>query len=100
MKEEYFLGKNEIESDLLDSGWKLMNDSLQKEYVFKTFIEVIDFLNILWGFFEEVHHHPDFTVRYNRITFFLRSHEEKRITEKDFIVAQLIENVHLCLANR
>jgi len=100
MQEEYYLSKKEIEDDLFESGWKLENNSLQKEYVFRNFVEVIDFLNILWSFFEEMHHHPDFTVRFNRISFSIRSHEKNMVTEKDFVAAQLIENVYLCLAER
>jgi len=100
MKEEYFLGKKELETSLLRAGWKRENNSLNKDFRLRNFIEVVDFINILSGYFEEMHHHPDFSVTYNCIQFSLISHNVGKVTEIDFVVAQLIETVYLSLTNR
>ena len=92
--------KSELEHDIFGAGWKIKDGYIQKEYLFHAFVEVIDFLNILWSFFEEIHHHPDFTVRFNKISFFLRTHEKNKITKKDYILAEVIENVYFCLTER
>lgn len=80
----------EILQDL--PGWELKNDKISKKFEFEGFPESVDFINNLVPFLQEMDHHPDIQISYNKILFKLTSHEEgNKVTEKDILVAKEIE---------
>jgi len=42
---------------------------------------------------EEMDHHPDILIEYNRVRFTLRTHSEGGVTEKDFELAYRIDKI-------
>lgn len=87
------LPKEEIETNLKKiSGWKLKDNMIQKDYQFPNFLEALKFINNLSKSFEEISHHPDIHIYYNKINFSLYTHDAgDKITPIDFTVANEIE---------
>jgi thiol peroxidase len=74
--------------------WDLVdNTSIRKKYVFKTFGEAKTFLDILAAVAEEQGHHPGFVLNYNRLEVSLTTHAAKGLTENDFTMAQIIDQI-------
>jgi len=65
---------------------------LEKQYIFSDFVTVIEFVNVLWSFFEEAGRYPDFKVSNNVIYFSVRF--SKRVKEEDLMIVSLIDNVY------
>ena len=68
--------------------WSLTGDVIQRTYQLKDFIAAIKFVNRIADRAEEVQHHPDILVRYNKVTLSLSTHDAGGITQKDFDFAQ------------
>jgi len=69
-------------------GWERQGDALVRTYVFKNFREAIAFVNRVAELAEEARHHPDITIRYNRVQLLLTTHEAGGITERDIALAR------------
>ncbi len=75
-------------------GWQLVEDKkIVKEFKFKDFIEAKYFLDILAVISEEQNHHPAFTLTYNKLKVTLTTHSSGGLTENDFIIAKIIDDV-------
>ncbi len=72
-------------------GWAREGDSLMKSFTFRTFPEGIGFVDRVALVAEELAHHPDITINYNRVTMTLSTHDEGGVTAKDVALAQRIE---------
>jgi 4a-hydroxytetrahydrobiopterin dehydratase len=68
-------------------GWERQGDALVRTYVFKNFREAMAFVNRVAELAEEARHHPDITIRYNRVQLLLTTHEAGGITERDIALA-------------
>jgi len=88
--------KPEVERLLsLCPGWQLVDDKkITKEFKFKDFIEAKYFLDILALIAEEQGHHPTFTLIYNKLKITLTTHASGGLTENDFIMAQIIDEIN------
>jgi 4a-hydroxytetrahydrobiopterin dehydratase len=69
-------------------GWERQGDALVRTYVFKNFREAMAFVNRVAELAEEARHHPDITIRYNRVQLLLITHEAGGITERDIALAR------------
>jgi len=89
------LPKSEVDRLLsLCPGWQLVDDKkITKEYKFKDFKEAKYFLDILALIAEEQGHHPTFTLIYNKLKITLTTHASGGLTENDFIMAQIIDEI-------
>lgn len=75
-------------------GWQLVEDKkLVKEFKFKDFIEAKYFLDIISVIAEEQGHHPTFTLIYNKLKVTLTTHAAGGLTENDFIMAKIIDEL-------
>ena len=74
------------------NGWKRAGDALAKEFRFATFREAIVFVNRVAGLADQVNHHPDIDIRYNRVKVLLSTHDAEGITERDLELAQAIDH--------
>lgn len=74
-------------------GWIIENNVLGKEFVFKDFFTVIQFINevALWS--EKYKHHPVWTNNYNKLKITLFTDSENSITEKDYQLASKINDI-------
>jgi 4a-hydroxytetrahydrobiopterin dehydratase len=86
------LSKNDVQSRLSAlSGWTLKGDEIEKEFQFADFAGSMAFVNKVAGAAEAMDHHPDISIKYNRVGLTLSTHSEGGLTEKDFALAGQID---------
>ena len=90
------LGEGEIK-DLISEvpSWSLKNGHLYKSFKFKNFVESIKFVNSVAKISEDEGHHPDISIRYNKVELDLWTHAVKGLSENDFILAAKINLIIL-----
>lgn len=74
-------------------GWKLRSKQISKLYVFEDFMQGIKFIDRVARLAEEMNHHPDIDIRYNKIRLTLTTHDEGGLTMKDFRLASKIDRI-------
>lgn len=92
------LSKEEINSRLLQiQDWIQEGRFIQRSFSFATFMEAMAFVNQVAKLSEEMDHHPDITINYDRVTFSLTTHSIGGLTKRDFRLAGQIDNLpHSC----
>ena len=74
-------------------GWEREGDAIVREFEFSNFVGSVDFVNRLTPVAEEMNHHPDLSISWNKVKVSLSTHSEGGITENDFKLATKIESV-------
>jgi len=75
-------------------AWELVEGKkLVKEFKFKDFVEAKYFLDIISIIAEEQAHHPTMTIIYNKLKVTLTTHAAGGLTENDFIMAKIIDEI-------
>ena len=77
-------------------GWSINTKEiprLTKQFTFKNFIEAMEFVNMVAKLAEEVNHHPDISISYNKVVLTLTTHDRKGLTDKDSNLAGKIESL-------
>ena len=74
-------------------GWKLVKGHIQKNYMFKDFVEASSWLEKIKFLAEAQGHHPDIHWSWNTITLDLYTHAIKGLSENDFILAAKINEL-------
>ncbi|MSR37005.1 MAG: 4a-hydroxytetrahydrobiopterin dehydratase [Gemmatimonadetes bacterium] len=74
------------------SGWKREGDAIAKEFKFPAFRDAIVFVNRVAGLADDMNHHPDIDIRYDKVKLRLSSHDAGGVTERDLTLAQAIEH--------
>ena len=69
------------------SEWIELNNQIQRTYAFDDFIASMKFVNAIAEYAEQVQHHPDMLIRYNKVTLTVSTHDANGITNKDFELA-------------
>ncbi len=88
------LSESQVADKLTDlEGWSDLNGSIQRTYSFDDFPAAIDFVNAIARRAEEVQHHPDILVRYNKVTLTLSTHDAGGVTGKDFDFAKSADRI-------
>jgi 4a-hydroxytetrahydrobiopterin dehydratase len=77
-----------------ESTWNESN-TLSRSFSFRTYSQVIDFVNRVFLKAEEKNHHPEMHVRYNEVYVLLTTHESGEVTERDRMLAKEIEVVYI-----
>ena len=83
-------------SDLLLSKkleWKIIGDTIQREFVFENFIEAFGFMTRVAILAEKQNHHPEWSNVYNKVTITLTTHDAGGVTEKDLKLASSIKKL-------
>ena len=75
--------------------WKLSGELMVRTYLFKDFPAAIKFVNAAAGQAEQVWHHPDIDIRWNKVTLALTTHDAGGLTEKDFDLARKFDALSL-----
>ena len=65
-------------------NWSLNSDSLQRTFRFDDFLASMAFVDRIAQLAEQMQHHPDIMIRYNKVTLTLTTHDAGGITENDF----------------
>jgi len=89
------LPKDTIEKLLAQHrGWQLVEDKkISKDFKFKDFPEAKYFVDLVAVTAEEQGHHPAITIVYNKVKIALTTHAAGGLTENDFIMARLIDEL-------
>jgi thiol peroxidase len=89
------LNNDEINKLLRDTPqWQVIdNTKLVREFTFKDFIEAKYFLDLLAIIAEEQQHHPNFTLIYNKLKVTCTTHTSHGLTNNDFVMARVINEV-------
>jgi thiol peroxidase len=90
------LAKEKIEELIAKAnGWEVIEDKkITKEFNFKDFQEAKYFLDLVSLIAEEQNHHPNFTLVYNRLKITCTTHAIGGLSENDFIIARIIEELN------
>ena len=79
--------------------WKIQDKLLTREFQFKDFNEAMSFVAKIHPIAEEADHHPDILIHsYNKVKIMLYTHSEGKITDKDYSLADRIDNIQLSCA--
>ena len=89
------LSKSEINKNLklLNSNWKLVDNKIQREFIFKDFLSAFNFIKELADLAENSNHHPDIFNSYNKVIISLTTHDLGGVSKKDFKLAMEIDNL-------
>jgi 4a-hydroxytetrahydrobiopterin dehydratase len=89
------LSDDEVQDRLeqLETGWRREGDSIARQFKFDDFQGSVDFVNRITPPAEEMGHHPDLEISWNKVSVLLSTHSEGGITENDFELAKRIEDL-------
>jgi 4a-hydroxytetrahydrobiopterin dehydratase len=86
------LSDEEIRSRLAERpGWERRGDAIARVFETADFVGSVDLLNRITPVAEEMNHHPDVSISWNRVTVSLSTHSQGGITANDFELAQRID---------
>jgi 4a-hydroxytetrahydrobiopterin dehydratase len=72
-------------------GWRLIDGSLEKTFIFPDFYETIGFVNATAFIANHADHHPDLLVSYGKCTVRYYTHDVGGISSADFYCASRID---------
>ena len=88
------LSQEDIEKHLLRfPDWEFFNNAIHAEFEFDNFKDCFSAMSRIAFECEALDHHPDWTNVYNKLNISLSTHDANGVTEKDFKLAQAIENI-------
>ena len=88
------LSTDEIEQALEGlGGWAYDGEALTKTFKFADFAAAIDFMATARPGIDELNHHPEWTNVYNRVDVRLNSHDVGGVTDRDFRLARLLDDL-------
>jgi 4a-hydroxytetrahydrobiopterin dehydratase len=86
------LSDSEIESRLGGlEGWQRQGEAIVKIFEHDDFVGSVRFLDRLVEPAEEMGHHPDVSISWNKVTVSVTSHSAGGLTENDFELAGRID---------
>ena len=71
--------------------WENTGHALVREFVFADFAGAMAFVNRVAQVAEELNHHPDITIRWNKVTLTLSTHTSSGLTGRDFQLAEALD---------
>ena len=75
-------------------GWKLVNDSIEKNYKFSNFRQAIEFINKVAEVADSENHHPDILLwNWNNVKLTVTTHAVKGLSSKDFALAAHVDQI-------
>ncbi|MEO1010205.1 MAG: 4a-hydroxytetrahydrobiopterin dehydratase [Bacteroidota bacterium] len=74
-------------------GWSLVDNAIEKTFGFTDFKETFATMVRIAFECEAQNHHPNWSNVYNSLKIRLNTHDAGGVTEKDFTLARIIEDV-------
>jgi len=74
-------------------GWERDGDAIRKQFELDDFKGSVDFVNRLTPEAEEMNHHPDLEISWNKVIVTLSTHSEGGLTANDFELAGRIDRL-------
>ena len=88
------LSDSEIDSRLADlDGWEREGETIVKTFELADFVGAIEFVDKLVHPAEEMGHHPDLSVSWNKVRVSITTHAAGGLTANDFELAKRIDGV-------
>ncbi len=88
------LSEKEITEKLKEfEGWDFEMDALHTVFEFEDFKEAFSAMTRIAFEAEKLNHHPEWTNVYNTLEIFLSTHDADGVTEKDFDLAKIIDDL-------
>lgn len=88
------LSEGDIQKRLKDlDGWEYKEDAIHTSFEFENFKEAFSVMVRIAFEAEAQQHHPEWSNVYNQLTISLSTHDAGGVTEKDFKLAQTIEEI-------
>jgi 4a-hydroxytetrahydrobiopterin dehydratase len=74
-------------------GWEREGDAIRKQFQLEDFEGSVDFVNRLTPVAEDMNHHPDLEISWNKVTVRISTHSEGGLTGNDFELASKIDSL-------
>jgi 4a-hydroxytetrahydrobiopterin dehydratase len=88
------LTDEEVKARLADApGWEQKGDAIEKVFEFGDFSGSVGFVDRLTPVANELNHHPDLAISWNKVTATLSTHSEGGLTGNDFTLAQKLDEL-------
>ncbi len=88
------LSEQDIEKKLEKlEGWEYVDGAIETSFQFDNFKEAFSTMTRIAFECEAQGHHPDWSNVYNSLSISLSTHDAEGVTEKDFKLAQSIEDI-------
>ena len=85
------LNDEQIEERLAGlDGWERDGEAIRREFELEDFKGSVDFVNRLTPEAEDMNHHPDLAISWNKVTVTITTHSEGGLTDNDFELARRI----------
>ncbi len=75
------------------AGWERDGSAITRTFKFDDFVGSVEFVNRITPGAEEMNHHPDLAISWNKVTVTLSTHSQGGLTENDFELAKRIDAV-------
>ncbi len=76
-------------------SWNQTDNSLQKTFVFSSFVKAIRFMSAASTEIDALNHHPEWTNIYNKVLVTLRTHDAGNVvTDLDYKLSELLDRVY------
>ena len=86
------LSEEEIDERLAAlEGWRRDGETIVKEFELDDFAGSVEFINRITPVAEEMNHHPDLAVSWNKVTVSITTHSEGGLTGNDFELAKSVD---------
>lgn len=72
-------------------GWAREGNWIRKEFRFGSFADAVGFVNRVARVADDMDHHPDIDIRYDRVRLLTSTHSAGGLTELDFELARRID---------
>jgi 4a-hydroxytetrahydrobiopterin dehydratase len=72
-------------------AWERQGDELVKRHTGRVFADALAYVNAVGAVAEEMDHHPDIDIRWNKVTLHLSTHSAGGITQADLELAGKID---------
>ena len=90
---DYFCSNDSNDLAILIMEWTCKNNVLSKTFEFCSYLDGIDFVNTIANIAEQENHHPDINIGYCKVTIFLTTHDAGELTDKDYKLAKIIDDL-------
>ena len=74
-------------------GWEHKGDAIEKQFQFEDFTGSVEFVDRITPVANEMNHHPDLAISWNKVTVTLSTHSEGGLTDNDFELAQKLDGL-------
>jgi len=74
-------------------GWRLVDDALEKTFVFKNYYETMGFVNAVAFIAHAENHHPELGVSYGKCIVRFNTHDVNGLSASDFFCAAKVDGL-------